>query len=156
MFSNLIFSPVRNMENISCPATQYRSRHSTFSIPLKNSNSAAWISLTFILVETKFQRKADHLYEGVTKIFQTGRLERELQIVELSATSCSWVVILWVSLVSFAAITLCVTSQRVFVVVVVYFDIGSVPKLLDIPSYKFYKNLLVMFSLKRGEVAGSR
>jgi hypothetical protein len=35
--------------------------------------------------------------------------------------------------VSFAAITLCVASQRVFVVV--YFVIDSVRKLLDIPSY---------------------
>jgi hypothetical protein len=40
--------------------------------------------------------------------------------------------------VSFAAITLCVASQRVFVVVVVvvvYFFIDSIRKLLDIPSY---------------------
>jgi hypothetical protein len=37
---------------------------------------------------------------------------------------------------SFAAITLCVASQRVFVVVVVvYFVIDSVRKLLDTPSY---------------------
>jgi hypothetical protein len=37
--------------------------------------------------------------------------------------------------VSFAAITLCVASQRVFViVVVVYFVIDSVRKLLDIHS----------------------
>jgi hypothetical protein len=37
--------------------------------------------------------------------------------------------------VSFAAIALCIASQRVFVVVVVYFVIDSVPKLLDTPSY---------------------
>jgi hypothetical protein len=41
--------------------------------------------------------------------------------------------------VSFATITLCVASQRVFivvvVVVVVYFVIDSVWKLLDKPSY---------------------
>jgi hypothetical protein len=36
--------------------------------------------------------------------------------------------------VSFAAITLCVASQRVFFVVV-YFVIDSVRKLLDAPSY---------------------
>jgi len=45
--------------------------------------------------------------------------------------------ILWISLVSFAAITLCVASQRVFivvVVVVVYFVIDSVRILLDTPS----------------------
>jgi hypothetical protein len=40
-------------------------------------------------------------------------------------------------LVSFAAITLCVASQRVFVVVVVvvYFVIHCVQTLLDTPSY---------------------
>jgi hypothetical protein len=39
--------------------------------------------------------------------------------------------------VSFAAITLCVASQRVFivVVVVVYFVMDLVGKLLDTPSY---------------------
>jgi hypothetical protein len=41
--------------------------------------------------------------------------------------------------VSFAAIILCIASQRVFivvvVVVVVYFVIDSVRKLLDTPSY---------------------
>jgi hypothetical protein len=36
--------------------------------------------------------------------------------------------------VSFAAITLCVDSQRVFIVVAVYFVIDSVRKLLDTPS----------------------
>jgi hypothetical protein len=36
--------------------------------------------------------------------------------------------------VSFAAITLCVASQRVFIAAV-YFVIDSVRKLLDIPSY---------------------
>jgi hypothetical protein len=36
--------------------------------------------------------------------------------------------------VSFETITLCVASQRVFIIVV-YFVIDSVPKLLDITSY---------------------
>jgi hypothetical protein len=57
------------------------------------------------------------VYEGVSKSFRNGRLERELQMVQLSATRCSCIAILWVSLVSFVAITLCVTSQRVFIVV---------------------------------------
>jgi hypothetical protein len=35
--------------------------------------------------------------------------------------------------VSFAAITLCVASQAVFIVVVVHFVIDSVRKLLDTP-----------------------
>jgi len=43
---------------------------------------------------------------GASKSFRTGRLERELQMVELSATRCSFIAILWVSPVSFAAITL--------------------------------------------------
>jgi hypothetical protein len=37
--------------------------------------------------------------------------------------------------VSFVAITLFVASQRVFIVVSVYFVIDSVRKLLDTPSY---------------------
>jgi hypothetical protein len=37
--------------------------------------------------------------------------------------------------VSFAAITLFVAFERVFIVVVVYFVIESVRKLLDTPSY---------------------
>jgi hypothetical protein len=44
--------------------------------------------------------------------------------------------------VSFAAITLCVASQRVFIVVSVYFVIDSVRKLLDTPSY----NTIYIFS----------
>jgi hypothetical protein len=36
---------------------------------------------------------------------------------------------------SFAAITLCVASQRVFIAVNVYFVIDSVRKLLDTPPY---------------------
>jgi hypothetical protein len=75
----------------------------------------------------------DQDYEGVSKSFRTVRLERELHMVQLSATKCSCIAILWVSLVSFAAITLCVASQRVFIVV--YFVIDSVRKLFDTPSY---------------------
>jgi membrane protein YqaA with SNARE-associated domain len=56
------------------------------------------------------------IYEGVSKSFRTGRLERELQMVQHSAARCGCIAILWVSLVSFVAITLCVASQRVFVV----------------------------------------
>jgi hypothetical protein len=41
--------------------------------------------------------------------------------------------------VSFAAITLCVTFQRVFIVVSIYFVIDSVRKLLDTPSYEMLK-----------------
>jgi hypothetical protein len=54
--------------------------------------------------------------KGVSRSFRTGRLERELQIVQLSSIRCSCIAILWVSLASFAAITLCVASQRVLFV----------------------------------------
>jgi hypothetical protein len=67
-----------------------------------------------------------HKHEGVSKSFRTFLLERELQMVHLSATRCSCIAILWVSPVCFAAITLYVASQRVFIVVSVYFVIGSV------------------------------
>jgi hypothetical protein len=74
-------------------------------------------------------------YEGVSKSFRTGPLERKLQMVQLSTTRCSCIAILWVSLRSSAAITLCVASQQVVPKVSVYFIIDSVRKLLDTPSY---------------------
>jgi hypothetical protein len=95
-------------------------------------------------------------YEGVSNSSRTDRLERELQMVQLWATRCICIAILWVSLMSFAAITLCVASQRVFVV---YFVIDSVRKLLYIPSYaheyitslpykirNFYKMICLLWS----------
>jgi hypothetical protein len=77
------------------------------------------------------------VYEGISKSFRTGRLERELQILRLSATRCSCIAILWVILVSFATITF--ASQPVviivIVVIIIYFVIDSVRKLFDTPSY---------------------
>jgi hypothetical protein len=75
--------------------------------------------------------------EDVPKSFRTGRLEQELQMIQLSATRCSCIAISWASVVRFAAITPCVASKRVFifVAVVVDFVIDSVRKLLDTPSY---------------------
>jgi hypothetical protein len=65
-------------------------------------------------------------YEGVSKTFRTGRLDQGLQIVQLSATRCNCIDISWVSLVSFATVTLRIASQRVFIAVNVYFVIDSV------------------------------
>jgi hypothetical protein len=42
------------------------------------------------------------------------------KMVQLFASRCNCIAILWDSLVSFTAVTLCVASQRVFVVVVVF------------------------------------
>jgi hypothetical protein len=82
------------------------------------------------LIGFKGQEYQDE-YGGISKSFRSGRLERELQMVQLSATTCSCIAILWISPVSFVAITFRVASQRVFVVVVVvvvavvYFVIGN-------------------------------
>jgi hypothetical protein len=59
-------------------------------------------------------------YEGVSISFRTDSLERELQMIQLSATRRSCIAILWVSLVSFAAITLCVASERVIVIIYLF------------------------------------
>jgi hypothetical protein len=72
-------------------------------------------------------------YEGVSRSFWTGCLEWEQQMVQLSAATCTYITILWVSLVIFPAITLYVAS---WVFVVVYFIIDSIWKLLDTPLYK--------------------
>jgi hypothetical protein len=80
-----------------------------------------------------FVQTVGWVYESVSKSFRTGRLQREPQMMQLSATRCSRIAILCVSVVSFAAITLCVASQRVFIVI--YFVIDSVRKLLVTPSY---------------------
>jgi hypothetical protein len=77
------------------------------------------------------------LYENVSKSFRTHLLEREQQMVQLSATRCGCVAILWVSVVRFAAITLCVASQLVITEVSLYFVVDSARKLLDTPSYKY-------------------
>jgi hypothetical protein len=91
--------------------------------PLPQNAFMAWCSVEK-KAEGQLYLKQDPLhvtYEVVSKSFRTRRLERELQMVQLSTTSCSCIAILWVSLVSFVAITLCVVSQRI-----VYFVIDSV------------------------------
>jgi hypothetical protein len=55
------------------------------------------------------------VYEGVSKSFQSGCLEQEPHMVLLYATRCICIALLWVSLVSFATITLHVASQWVFI-----------------------------------------
>jgi len=56
------------------------------------------------------------MYEGTSKSFWTGRLEQELQMVQLSATRCGCITILWVSLVSFVTIILWCFSVSVYCV----------------------------------------
>jgi hypothetical protein len=73
------------------------------------------------------------MYTRVYPSFWTGHLEWELQMVQLSATRCSCIAILLVSLVSFATITFRVASW-VFIVVG-YFITDSIQILLDTPLY---------------------
>jgi hypothetical protein len=40
------------------------------------------------------RRSVAPIYEGVSKSFRTGRLERGLQMVQLSATRCNYIAIL--------------------------------------------------------------
>jgi hypothetical protein len=102
---------------------------------LTNSQGASHQSTGNLVLETHLEiQKRGPSYEGVPKSFGTGRLEPELQMVLLSATRCSCI-ILWVSLVSFAAITLRRGQQRVIPKVNVYFVNDSVRKLLDTLSY---------------------
>jgi hypothetical protein len=70
-------------------------------------------------------------------------------MVQLSATSFSCIAILCVSLVSFVAITLCVASQQVFmiiiIIIIIYLFIDSVRKILGTPSYTYVPFLQVSF-----------
>jgi hypothetical protein len=57
-----------------------------------------------------------------------------MQMVQLPATRCSCIAILWISLVSSVAITLCAASQRAFTFVSIHFITDSVRKRLNTPS----------------------
>jgi hypothetical protein len=49
--------------------------------------------------------------------------------------------------VSFASLTLCVASQRVLIVVSIYFVIDSVRKLLDTLSYDLDADCIILFQI---------
>jgi hypothetical protein len=109
-----------------------------------NQNFTASVPCSYLYIHQEYNFIFKSTYvRGCIQIFRTGRLERELQMVQLSTTRWSCIAILCVSLVSFAAITLCVASQRVFIIVSVYFVIDSVRKLLVTPSYML---VLVIYS----------
>jgi hypothetical protein len=108
---------------------------------LPRNYMVAWFPSRLVHFFTSCWGLAD-VYEGVSISFRTGRLERELQTVQLSATRCSCIAILWVSLGSFAAITLRVASQRVLIVPV-YFVMDSVRKLLDTPSHLWILSIFI-------------
>jgi hypothetical protein len=128
-FSKIYFNPVT--------ASTFRSSNLSLSLKIWNQIFVFFSHLFHeCYIIGLIYPNRDSKYEGISKSFRTGRLERELQMIQLSATRCSYIAILWVNLVSFAAITLFVASQRVFIVVSVYFVIDSVRKHLDTPSYE--------------------
>jgi hypothetical protein len=125
--------------------TEGKYRYSTLNRPLSAPKSTFTIALLFHIrpymstvhkeLDSQSFKRLQSVYESVSKCFRTGRLERELRMVLLSATRCSCIAILWVSPTSFAAITLYVTSQRAIPKVSAYFVIDSVRKLLDTHPY---------------------
>jgi hypothetical protein len=115
-------------ETFSCPTFLCKSGHLMPEPALKFSSSVLLVFLFLFafqvynsMVSSVICLRYHSIKEGVSKNFRTGRLEQELQMVQLSVNSCSCIAILWVSLVSFAAITLCVASQQVVPNVSVYF-----------------------------------
>jgi len=104
---------------------------------LKEKNSYTHIWWQRMLNYYDHTMNAAGTYEGVSKSFRTGCLERELPLIKLSATRCSFIAILWVTLVSFAAITLFAASERVIPQVSLYFVIDSARKFLTQPRTIF-------------------
>jgi hypothetical protein len=88
----------------------------------------------FYIFMTYFTSHCCHfkLMEWIHGIYIRGYMQKFPDWLPLVRTANG--TILWVSLVRFAAITHRVASQRVFIVVSVYFVIDSVRKLLDIRS----------------------
>jgi hypothetical protein len=79
-------------------------------IPLQESNPRT------LIVQPIAQRCTNWaitvlVYEGLSKSFWTDRLKRELQTLQSSSTRCSCIAMLWVTLASFTAITLCVVAH---------------------------------------------
>jgi hypothetical protein len=127
----------------SCTSIHSPSTHSWRGSQLRHRDQRYLVTVLWssLIIHESFRRlplrshNVKLKYEGVSKSFRTGRLERELEMVQLSATRCSCVAILWVSAVTFAAIILCVASRRVIPKISVYFVIVSARKLLDTHSY---------------------
>jgi len=103
---------------------------------------------TFVFM-TRLWKPETFIYEGVSESFRTGLLERELQMVQLSATKYSCIAIWWVSLVSCTTLTLCVAS-RIFVVVV-YFVMSQSGNFLIYPHIKATSATIMFFFFISGD-----
>jgi hypothetical protein len=92
---------------------------------------------------------------GCAQKFTDWQPEPELQMVQFSATRCNCIAILWVILVSFVAINHCVASQRVFIVVIVYFVIEWVRELFDIPSFMYGRMVIQLHAFLTSVLVGA-
>jgi hypothetical protein len=85
--------------------------------------------------DIKYHLTKGNIYKVVSKSFKTGRLEREMQMVQLSATRYSCIAILWISLLEFCrhdtlrcfSISVCCCRRL--------FRYRRSPETLDTPSY---------------------
>jgi hypothetical protein len=94
-----------------------------------------WTELGSLLCGLLFQQWLSTEFYTVTKFMVTTRAYpkvsglaawgQELHMIQLSATRCSCIAILWVNLVSCATITLCVASQRLFIVISLSIQSGN-------------------------------
>jgi hypothetical protein len=110
-----ISGPRPSVEPISSRIQVHRVTATRYCSAICGSSRTTQSALVFWTSVVRFSLKCIKLilrcnlhacyYESVSKSFRTGRLERELQMVQFSATKCSCIAILWASLVSFAAIT---------------------------------------------------
>jgi len=105
--------------------------------------SKIFSNVSFVIIPSSFIR----LYEGVPKSFRTGRLERELQMIQLSVTRCS----LYSYFVSQSSEfcrhnPLCRLSTSFYCCRRI-FRCDSVRKLLDKPSYVTFETVASLLIL---------
>jgi len=97
---------------------EFHHKHVTEFYP--DNDHLTFHNSTDYLITALGKKKQVCLYEGISKSFRTGRLEGEMQMVQLSATRCRCIGILWGSLVSSAVLILCIASQRMFIAAVYF------------------------------------
>jgi hypothetical protein len=89
---------------------------------------------------------------SVSKSFRTCRLERELQMVQLSAARCSCIAILWLSIVSFDAITFMLLLECLFLFISLSTQSGNFwihPRILGPPKWSLpFKVFSSVFRMK--------
>jgi hypothetical protein len=80
------------LEDCKCSVETFHTFRGEVRRPLAARDRTYVCLRVFVWRSFLFLQQVD--YEGVSKSFRTGRLERELQMVQLSATRCSCIAIL--------------------------------------------------------------